>query len=68
MNYKEGSNRDEGKRNGMKNSDEKLSDAFDHSRIANFSDDLVGVLGWKGAGMLLMTLIFGFSIYKLLFN
>lgn len=45
-----------------------LSDVFDNSQIANFSDDAVGVLGWKDAGLLLIILILGFGIFKLFIN
>jgi len=54
--------------NVTKDSNRDLSDAFDHSRIANFSDDAVGVLGWKGTGLLLITLLLGFGIFKQFFN
>ncbi len=45
-----------------------LSDVFDHSRIANFSDDVIGVLGWRGTGLLCIILIICFSIFEVLFN
>lgn len=51
----------------IKDDHRDLSDAFDHSRIANFSDDAIGVLGWKGTGLLLIILILGFSIFKVFF-
>jgi len=54
--------------NVTQDSNADLSDAFDNSRIANFSDDAVGVLGWKGTGLLLITLLLGFGIFKLFFN
>lgn len=47
---------------------ENVSDAFDHSKIANFSDDIVGVLGWKGTGLCLIALIVGFGILKILYG
>jgi len=47
---------------------DNLSDVFDHSKIANFSDDIVGVLGWKGTGLFLIALIVGFGILKILYS
>lgn len=42
------------------------AEAFDNKNIANLSDDPVGVLGWKGTGILLMMIIIGFSVYQVL--
>ncbi|MEI3605759.1 DUF6366 family protein [Pseudogracilibacillus sp. SE30717A] len=50
------------------NTDNNISDAFDSSRIANFSDDPVGIMGWKGTGLLLITVIVGFVTFKVFFS
>lgn len=42
------------------------ADAFDNKNIANLSDDPVGVLGWKGTGILLIIIIVGFTVYQVL--
>ena len=55
-------------RKGRIDSNVDVSNAFDHSRIANFSDDVIGVLGWRGTGLLFILLIIGFSIFNVLFN
>lgn len=52
----------------LKDDNKDLSAAFCPSRIANFSDDIIGVLGWKGAGLLLIALILVVGIFKVLFN
>jgi len=41
---------------------------FEPSRIANFSDDALGVLGWKGTGLLLIILSVGFGLFKVFFH
>lgn len=41
---------------------------FDSSRIGEFSDDPVSVLGWKGTGVLVIVIVVGFIIFKLLFQ
>ena len=51
-----------------KSDNEKIGKVFDSTRIANFSDDIIGVVGWKGFGILLTVLILGFSIFKIFFN
>lgn len=55
-------------RKGRTDDNVDLSKAFDHSRIANFSDDAIGVLGWRGTSLLFILLIIGFSIFNVLFN
>lgn len=46
----------------------RKKNAFDNSRIANLSDDVVGVLGWKGTGIFLVIIVLGFIVYKILFD
>lgn len=52
----------------IKDKNQDMSDVFDNSRIANYSDDAIGVLGWKGTGVILVILLVGFSLFKLVFN
>lgn len=54
--------------NQIKDENQDMSDVFDNSRVANFSDDAIGVLGWKGTGVLLVILLVGFSLFKVVFN
>ncbi|GEN29807.1 hypothetical protein HNQ35_000490 [Cerasibacillus quisquiliarum] len=51
-----------------KNTNRNIDNVFDHSNIGNFSDDPVGVLGWKGTGILFLLIIAGFIIYSLFFH
>lgn len=47
----------------------RKKNAFDNSRIANLSDDMVGVLGWKGTGIyLVIVIVLGFIVYKIFFD
>jgi hypothetical protein len=59
-NHKYGKFKKEIKRNRGKN-------VFDSSRIAELPDDPVGVLGWKGTGVLVIVIVLGFIIFKLFF-
>jgi len=54
--------------NLIKDDNKDIGDVFDNSKVANFSDDAIGVLGWKGTGVLLVLLLGSFSLFKLLFN
>lgn len=51
---------------GNENND--ISDVFDNSRIGDFYVDMVGVLGWKGTGILVILIIVGFIAFQLIFN
>lgn len=52
----------------IKDENQNMGDVFDNSRVANFSDDAIGVLGWKGSGVLLVILLVVFGMFKLIFN
>jgi len=52
----------------IKNENQGVGDVFDNSRVANLSDDAIGVLGWKGTGVLLVIFLVAFSLFKVLFN
>jgi hypothetical protein len=43
-----------------------LRDGFSRGENGNLTD-LVGDLGWKGTGLLIIVLIVGYVLYKLLF-
>lgn len=43
-----------------------LNDSFNKADTGGFVD-LVGSLGWKGTGVLLLVLIVGYVLYKLIF-
>lgn len=60
------SNRVLGKKEIKENMNSNTGDMFDNKHIANFSDDPVGVLGWKGTGVLLIIIIVGFTVFQLL--
>lgn len=47
--------------------DKVKGELFDYKRVANFSDDALGVLGWKGIGLLLGIFLLGFGLFKVLF-
>lgn len=56
------------KKGGKRNTNNNRGNAFKNSRIANFSDDPVSVLGWKGTGFLVILIILGYIIFQLLLN
>ena len=43
-----------------------LNDSFNKANTGSFVD-LVGSLGWKGTGILIVVLIVGYVLYKLIF-
>lgn len=49
-----------------KNPTGALKDGFDRSETGSLAD-LVGALGWKTTGMLIIFLAVGYVLYKLLF-
>lgn len=49
-----------------KNPTGSFSDGLNRAQTGN-SADLVGGLGWKGTGILIIVLIVGYVLYKLLF-
>ncbi|PKR78212.1 hypothetical protein CEY16_00175 [Halalkalibacillus sediminis] len=44
-----------------------IGDGFNRAQ-AGALQDLVGALGWKGTGILIIVLIVGFIVYSILFN
>lgn len=49
-----------------KNPTGSLKDAFNRGETGNLTD-LVGGLGWKGTGILIIVLIVGYVLYNLFF-
>jgi Family of unknown function (DUF6366) len=49
-----------------KNPNGALRDGFNRAESGNLAD-LVGGLGWKGTGILIIVLICGYVLYKLFF-
>ena len=49
-----------------KNPNSALRDGFNRAENGNLAD-LVGGLGWKGTGVLIIVLIVGYVLYKLFF-
>ncbi|WP_144940102.1 DUF6366 family protein [Paenibacillus sp. 32O-W] len=43
-----------------------FSDGVNRAEFGNFAD-LVGRMGWKGTGILILLLVIGYAVYKLLF-
>lgn len=43
-----------------------FSDGVNRAEHGNFAD-LVGGLGWKGTGIIILVLVIGYALYKLLF-
>ncbi|WP_440116412.1 DUF6366 family protein [Paenibacillus sp. QZ-Y1] len=43
-----------------------FSDGINRAQFGSFAD-LVGGLGWKGTGILIVILVIGYAIYKLVF-
>lgn len=52
----------------IKDAKKDISDVFEPKRVANFSDDALGVLGWKGTGLLFIILAVGFGLFKVFFH
>ena len=49
-----------------RNSTGNLNDSFNKAHTGSFVD-LVGSLGWKGTGLLIIVFVVGYIIYKLIF-
>jgi hypothetical protein len=49
-----------------RNSSSNIGDGFNRSQSGSLVD-LVGSIGWKGTGILLVIIILGYIIYSLLF-